>query len=213
MPCRSWVPVATVLLLTGCAPLQPIGPVAPGYNLSSASSDYSPSARFAIRLPVLAADADADRITVVVDSAIVVAPGVATAGSLPIMRQLYGTLLLAAASRDQPSDSAPSWRAIVESDSVLLADSLRLGEPHAVGQFRLTLPRPLALDATRTWLVFRISGSSMTTEVRSVDGRIVRPRKAVAGGVRVYACADWSLSGDRDPDRARAMAQAYTTAC
>jgi hypothetical protein len=202
-----------MLQLTGCAPLHPIGPVAEGFNLSSASSDYSPTARLAIRLPVLAADADADKITVVVDSAIIVAPGVATAASLPIMRQLYGTLLLAAASRDQPGESEPAWRAIVESDSILLADSLRLGEPHAVGRFRLILPRPPALDATRTWLVFRISGSSMTTEVRSVDGRIVRPRKAVAGGVRVYACADWSLSGDRDPDRARAMAQAYTTAC
>jgi hypothetical protein len=45
------------------------------------------------------------------------------------------------------------------------------------------------------------------------EGRFVAPARRVSGGVRVYACADWTLAGYVDRRRARRLAEAYGAAC
>ena len=42
---------------------------------------------------------------------------------------------------------------------------------------------------------------------------VVRLAVRVPGGVRVYACANWTLAGHLDRARARALERAYTAAC
>lgn len=206
--------VWTGLLLTGCAHFQRIEPVAAGFNVSSADSDYSPVAQLAVHLPVLPSDSSGDSIVVSIDSAIVSAPGVRAVEDAPAMRHLHLTLLLATEWPDQQiSGVRRPWRVLAESDSLMLADALRLGETRAVGGLRLVVRRPETFDPARTWIVFRITGTAITSEVRSSDGRVVSPRRVVGDGVRVYACANWSLAGYVNRDRARAMAEAYTAAC
>lgn len=185
-----------------------------GFNVSSERSDYSPTVRLAVALPVVQPTAGRDSITVLIDSAMVLAPGATSADTTPVMSNLYITALLATRAPAAAEGGGPPepWRALAASDSILLADALYLGEPRAVGHVRLSLAAPAALDPTRTWLVFRISGTAMTNAVRLADGSIIA-RRPVPGGVRVYACADWTLAGYVDKRRAKALARAYTSAC
>lgn len=61
----------------------------------------------------------------------------------------------AAASRDP---SKPPWSSIAESDSIDIADSLRLGETRRLPQMRFAVPRPAGFDPAHALLVFRITG-------------------------------------------------------
>jgi hypothetical protein len=206
-----WSVAATAALtLGGCAHVRP----APGgHNVSSERSDYSPTVRLALRLPVLPTAPSGDTLTIVIDSGVVSAPGAPAADTLPIMRRLYLTALLAVPA--PPGNAArpvEPWLDVAQSDSVLVAEALRLGERRALGGIRLRLARPAAVDPASAWLVFRITGAAMTREVHLPDGRTVAP-KSVAGGVRVYACADWTLAGYVDRRRAAALRRAYTGAC
>ena len=199
------------MVLGGCAHLQP---VATGYNVSSERSDYSPNLRLAVALPLLPPAPGVDSLTVVIDSGVLSAPGPRSADTVPIMRNLYMTALLATVTRsaERAKGLVEPWLAVAESDSVPVADALRLGERRAVRRIRLRIAYPVAIDPARTWLVFRITGAAMTKEVHLPDGRVVAP-KSVAGGVRVFACADWSLAGYVDRHRATALARAYSAAC
>jgi hypothetical protein len=185
-----------------------------GFNVSSERSDYSPNVRLAIALPVVPTAASHDTITVVIDSAIVTAPGAASSDTTAVMSDLYITALLAtrASAADAANGPPEPWHALAAGDSMLLADALHLGEPRAVGHLVLHVVPPSPLDPAETWLVFRISGVAMTNAVRLEDGRIIA-RRPVPGGVRVYACADWTLAGYIDKARAKALARAYTSAC
>ena len=197
--------------LGGCAHPRP---AALGYNISSERSDYSPAVRLAVALPVVSATANTDSIVVVIDSAVVTAPGAVAADTSPVMTDLYITALLAthAPTREANQGLTAPWRALTASDSVLLAPALRLGVPRGLGQLRLTLVPPRQFDPRQTWLVFRVSGTVQTNAVTLADGTII-PRRPRPGGVRVYACADWSLAGYIDEVRAKALARAYTAAC
>jgi hypothetical protein len=185
-----------------------------GFNVSSERSDYSPAVRLAVALPVASSSAGHDTITVVIDSAVVLAPGAVSTDTTPLMRNLYVTALLA--TRDVPDERSGGlpapWRALAASDSVLLVDALRIGEPRHVGRVELRIPPAAAIDSAHSWLVFRITGDAMTNAVQLADGTIIG-RKPVVGGVRVFACADWSLAGYVDRARAKALARAYNSAC
>jgi len=206
--------LASVVLsgvLIGCAHQRL---AAAGYNVSSERSDYSPTVRLAIALPLAPPDESGDTVTVVIDSAVITAPGTRAADTLPVMRNLYITALLAtsAPGHDKGGPPAQPWLAVAASDSALLTDALRLGTPKRLREFRLHIPMPHALDRARTWLVFRVTGIAVTREIQLADGRVIAP-KDVSGGVRVFACADWSLAGYVDQLRARGLAHAYTAAC
>lgn len=185
-----------------------------GYNISSERSDYSPTVRLAVALPVISPVAPGDTITVTIDSAVIAAPGAIAADTMPLMSDLYITALLATRSsaRDIHDGPPQPWRALATSDSVLLASALRLGVPRSVGHVRLMLVPRAPFDPKQTWLVFRVSGVAQTTAVALADGTII-PRRLRPGGVRVYACADWTLAGYVDNARAKALARAYTAAC
>ena len=186
---------------------------AAGYNVSSERSDYSPVVRLAVSVPAPPSDGETDDIDVVIDSAIVTAPGTIAADTAPVMRNLFISALLATApsgAKDRKGPPEP-WHAIAESNKVPLVDALRLGEPRATGGVRLHIAAP-TFDPSRTWLVFRITAGVMTQEVRLADGTVIPPR-LVESGVRVFACADWTLAGVVDRRRAKALARAYTAAC
>lgn len=198
-------------LLGGCAHLRP---VRPGFNVSSERSDYSPAVRLAVALPLSVADTAGDSLTIVIDSAIVTAPGAQSSDTTPVMRDLYIAALLATRgqSGDQSGQLPTPWLALAASDSVRLVDALHFGVPTRAGPLRLRVPRPPALDPTRTWLVFRITGMAITNAVRLASGQII-PTTRRPGGVRVFACADWNLAGYLDRGRAKSLARAYNAAC
>lgn len=187
---------------------------APGFNISSERSDYSPAVRLAVALPVVPPASSSDTLTVVIDSAVVTAPGAVSSDTTPVMRDLYITALLATRAAPGSAANGPPepWHAIATGDSVLLADALHLGVPRGVGHLVLRVAPSAPVDPARTWLVFRISGMAITNAVRLADGSII-PRRPIAGGVRVYACADWTLAGYVDKARSKALARAYTSAC
>jgi hypothetical protein len=187
---------------------------AAGYNVSSERSDYSPTVRLAVALPLAPLGKSGDTVTVVIDSAVITAPGARAADTLPVMRNLYITALLAtnAPERDKRGPPAAPWLAVAVGDSALLTEALRLGEYQRLRGFQLHIPFPNALDRARTWLIFRVTGVAVTREIELADGRLIAA-KQVAGGVRVFACADWTLAGYVDRVRARSLALAYTAAC
>jgi hypothetical protein len=197
--------------LSGCVHPRP---ASGGYNVSSERSDYSPTIRLAVALPVIAPAARHDTIIVVIDSAVVTAPGAIAADTSPVMSELYITALLATrpSAREVTPGLLEPWRTLATSDSVLLISALRFGVPRSVGHLRLALVPPTTVDPSQTWLVFRISGTVQTNAVMLADGTMF-PRRPRPGGVRVYACADWSLAGYVDKTRAKALARAYTAAC
>lgn len=208
---RRCTALIAVVALSGC-----VHPrlAASGYNVSSERSDYSPTVRLAVALPVISPTVSGDTITVVIDSAVITAPGRVAADTSPVMSDLYITALLATRSADHDGHEGLTepWHALATSDSVHLASALRLGVPQAVGHVRLTLVPPAQFDPNESWLVFRVSGTAQTNAVKLADGSIIARRPA-PGGVRVYACADWTLAGYVDKARAKALARAYTAAC
>lgn len=208
MPRLALVPAAATLLLVAC--LQPR--TAPrGYNVSSMESDYSPALRLAVTIDSAAPSPDS--LVVRIDSGIVVVPGELRAGSAPIMRGLSVSAILAVPAPDS-AHAGPlrPWRAIAESAPQPLADSLRYGETQPLGAFRFELPRPTASDAPRAFVLFRVQGGSVSEPVRMADGQVV-PGRTFVGGVKVFACPTWSLSGRIDRDRARVMKQRYGAGC
>jgi hypothetical protein len=184
-----------------------------GFNVSSERSDYSPTLRLAVALPIVPTGKMYDTITVVIDSAIVSAPGVTSTDTTPVMRNLYITPLLATRGLGDESATGirPPWRALAAGDSAPLAGALRLGERVALGRIQLHIVPPSAFDPARSWIVFRITGDAVTKPVKLADGTMMGRRSV--SPVRVFACADWTLGGYVDRGRAKALARAYTAAC
>jgi hypothetical protein len=203
--------LVAMALLGGCAHLRPVGT---GFNVSSERSDYSPAVRLAVALPFAVADTAGDSLTIVIDSAVVTAPGAPSPDTTPVMRNLYIDALLATRGQNggETGQLPTPWVALATSDSVPLLGALHLGVPTRAGPLRLRVLRPRALDATRTWLVFRITGTAISNVVRLANGDII-PTTGRPRGVRVFACADWNLAGYVDRARAKSLARAYNAAC
>lgn len=200
---------SAVLFLCACGAAR--ARVGPGFNVSSESSDYSPTARLAIALVTLLSRPDS--VVVLIDSASITAPGLQPPTAPADMSDLYLTAFLTTPVRGAVRDpSTPPWDAIAESDSIRVVDSLRLGETRRLRAMRFSLPRSATLDPKRTFLIFRISGKASTNDIQLADGRVIAA-KVNAGKVRVYACADWTLDGFVDKQRSRGLATAYSAAC
>lgn len=187
----------------------------PGYNVSSERSDYTPSLRLAVAVPVVDTAGGRASLIVAIDSGIITAVGGGgeSSDTVAVMGELHLTALLVTAPSTSRGDGPPSpWRAVAQSDSVRIADALRLGEPHAIPRIQLSMETHVPIDPRQTWLVFRVTGGAMTKEITMPDGKLI-PARRVPGGVRVFACADWSLAGYVDRKRAKALARAYNAAC
>lgn len=181
--------------------------------MSSERSDYTPAVRLAVAVPTLDTVGGRTSLTVAIDSGIITAVGGESPDTVAAMRELYLTALLVTPTTRQPDAGPPSpWQAIAQSDSVLIVDALRLGVPQRLPRVQLNVATSAPVEPSRTWLVFRITGGAMTQEIRMPDGQVV-PARRVSGGVRVYACAEWTLAGYVDRKRAKALATAYNAAC
>jgi hypothetical protein len=146
-----------------------------------------------------------DSIIVRVDGGEIAAPGIQPPQAQAEMSNLYLTALLAKPQAVH-DPSTPPWVAIAQSDSIHVADSLRLGQIQRLSAIRFAVPRPNALAVSRAFFVFRITGRTATR----LDAT---HHELQTGIVRVYACADWTLDGFVDAQRQTALAEAYTSVC
>lgn len=205
----SAVTVLFVCALTAC--VRPAA-ISTGVNVSSVSSDYSPTARLAVALAPLGLAGDT--IDVVIDSGSLSVPGVPLGDTAVTMRSFHLTAIIAGpggAGGDSGGLPRP-WHALAQSDSLRVLDGLRRGEHRAIGTVRLRIPRPIGFDPKKTWLVFRITGIAVPRIARS-EGRQADVAPAREMRFRVYACADWNLVGRVDRTRARQMRVSYLAAC
>jgi hypothetical protein len=154
-----------------------------------------------------------DSIVILVDSGSMSAPGMQPPTAPADMSNLYMTALLTTPTRVAIRDpgTAP-WTVVAESDSIHLADSLRLGESRRLPSLRFSLGRPATRDPKHMLLVFRITGKASTEDIHLADGRVISAR-VNAGRIRVYACADWTLDGFMNEQRTQGLAKAYSAAC
>ena len=196
--------LAILLAAVGCASTR--GEQA--YIISSEMSDYSPSVRLAVTV-----DTTANAILVTVDSGVVRAHGtVRRVGA--VMRRLTLEPLLAGVPPKSASaeDRARTWVPLAVATAMPIADSLEFDQPIPIRRLQWSIPRPVNLALTQSWLVFRITGDAVTGRVAMADGRVIPSRERV-GGVRVFACSDRSLVGAVDKSRAKVQARSYTEAC
>jgi hypothetical protein len=201
---RSAIGVLLVACAAGCASAaQPVS----GLIVSSEASDYSPTVRLAVSLST--ADVAGDESLVgTVDSATIYTAETAVPDTASIMKDLYLTALVASRQRTT-SGTAPRWQELARSDSIRLADALRLGEARHVRGLRLVIPNTSGLNPRAAWLVFRITGAVILRD-RVGDSVVAR---TIPHGIRVFACAAWNLAGHRDKRIEAALARQYNAAC
>lgn len=174
------------------------------YPVSSERSDYSPVVRLHITV-----DTTPHSVAVSVDSGFVLTPGTAVRRR-PVMADLKLQALLVEQSDGLSDSLGKPWAQVSASPVQYVTDSLWLGVPHRLPRLSFDLPLPSRPQNTDRWLVFRATGTAVTTQASLADGRAVPTR---AAGVRVFACSDRSLSGVREPTRAKQLASRYTAVC
>lgn len=177
--------------------------------MSSEQSDYSPVVRL---FGVVVAEPDSIRI--VVDSGRLIVPGNKMHQAPATMRDLYITAMIAlpGASQDTEQGLLRPWRAVAESDSVVLADSLYRGDTTAIPHMAFSIRRQPEFNAQRGWVMFRVSGAAITLPARLVNGPLL-PSQIVPGGVRVFVCSERSIAGRSDAARSARMQASYSSAC
>lgn len=196
--------LASLLLATACLPAR----VRRDYVVSSVASEYSPVVSLAVRVRVT------DSVRVTVDSGRLLAPGYAPARGKSIMHDLVLEALLAEQSPDGMREPGVpgAWRVVAASAPRAIADSVWVGEPVRVGPMSFALPLAPEVSARRAWLVFRIRGNAMSTEMTMADGTRI-PATVMTDAVRVHACTARTLSGHLDRRRARSLAKDYLGTC
>ena len=181
-----------------------------GINVTSEHSDYSPSAQLAVALGPLTAHADT--VEIVVDSGSLAVPGEG-GGDAGAMYNVHVAALVVTRATAPKGNALPRpWLALAESDSQLVLTSIARGERRPIGPLRLRVVRPANVDPGDAWVVFRITGVVIPRLAR-MEGQRPGPTLPDAQRFRVYACADWNLSGRIDRTRAKVMTTSYLKAC
>ena len=198
------LPALALLLATACLPAR----VRRDYVVSSVASEYSPVVSLAVKVRI------SDSVRVTVDSGQLLAPGYSPRRGKSIMQGLVLEALLAEKSPDGMREPGVpgAWRVVAASAPQPIADSVWVGVPVPLGPMRFTLPLSPEVSARRAWLVFRIRGSAMSTEVTMADGTRI-PAAVMTDAVRVHACTARTLTGHLDRRRARALARDYLGTC
>lgn len=193
-----------LLLATACLP----GRVRRDYVVSSVASEYSPVVSLAVRVRVT------DSVRVAVDSGQLLAPGYSPTRGTSIMQDLVLEALLAEPSPDGMREPGVpgAWRVVAASAPQRIADSVWVGVPVPLRAMQFTLPLAPGVAARRAWLVFRIRGNAMSTELTMADGTRV-PAALMTDAVRVHACTARTLTGHLDRRRARSLATDYLGTC
>ena len=192
------------LSLIGCASVPP----ARTYVVSSEASSYSPVVRL-----VITVDTTADSILVAIDSGSILAHGIARSAGA-VMRDLTLEAIVAQKPEEHASSSKliEPWAVLAASSPHRLVDSLVFEKTVPLALLRLSVLRPVGIDPHNSWLVFRIRGTAVTSQIQLADGRVI-PSEVRPGGVRVFACSERNLAGTLDKDRARRLAKAYASVC
>ncbi len=181
-----------------------------GINIASDRSDYSPTAQLAVALGPL--NAFGDTVEIVVDSGSLSVPGESAGGVGGMFNVHLSALVVTRATAPKGAVLPSPWLALAESDSQLVLSSIARGERRALAPLRFRLLRPTNVTPRDAWIVFRITGIVIPRTART-EGVRLGPTMPGAHRFRVYACADWSLSGRVDRKRARVMRTSYLTAC
>lgn len=190
-----------------------------GAQVSSLKSDYSPVVAFVAKVRV------SDSVRVQVERVRVLSPGEVFPGMGPVTGRIEMQALVVSANpasdMNQPSANAESsrdrngsrkpWREHAGSSQVRLADSLMMGVEQITGPLQFTVPLPVDTDLSASWLVFRITGSSVAMPARMADGTMA-PIMAMPP-IRVFACSLRNLDGKMDALRKRQMEEAYSSGC
>ncbi len=205
---HATVALLALLATTACAHLPRRG-ARPGFDISSLESVYSPAGRFRGSWRVTR-----DAIEVRVDSALVTAPwpGGGTSAEPMVVREdgrivdvrplvSVGTRVkaLLVTSVELTPGQPRAWTAHAESEPVVVADTLRLGDVRTVTDLRFRIARPADLPLDRAWRVFQLEGAP--------SGR--------GGGGRTFACSPQNIAGpaERSAARAETLADNYTLVC
>lgn len=201
-------------LLAGCARTTP-APL-PMYWVSSDSSQYSPSVH-----ALVATSREGPAVVVVLDSGVIAVPGRYAPDSPVMMRNLYLTAFNAEPNttsvglvRDDSARFADrrGWRAVAESDSVLVAAQLRFGEQVAIRSVRLPVSDPPEGDRGQ-WLVLGVSGQSVDLRLPFDETGGLRAGSPGVRRLQVYACGDRNVAGQVDTARSRGLQRAYGVSC
>lgn len=185
------------------------------FLLTSEQSTYSPT----LRLWTSFASIDGARL-VRVDSGFVVVAGQPAANSPTVMRRLFVQAFIAvadsgiqqAAAMGSGREQRGAWHILAMSDSVPLADSLRYGERRRVKDLAFVVPLHKTVIPATAWLGFRVTGDAVPIQAK-FEGPRAEERRQVVGGVRVFVCADRSVTGAIDITRAARLRYAYNEAC
>jgi hypothetical protein len=158
-------------------------------------------------------DTTADSILIAIDSGSIRASGIARSTGA-VMRDLTLEAIVARKPEKTTSSSklVEPWTALATSQALRLVDSMVFEVAVPVSPLRLAVSRPSGITLNESWLVFRIRGTAVTSEIRLADGRLI-PAEVRPGAVRVYACSDRNLAGALDKARAQQLVRDYTSVC
>lgn len=188
-----------------------------GTLISSVGSSYSPVVSFTAKVSVT------DSVRVHMDRVRVLSPGDVFPGMGAVTGPLEMQALMVSINPDadlSKAATAPTadrngtrkpWLERGGSNTVRLADSLLMGVEQTTEPLRFTLPVPVGVDLSASWLVFRITGPSVAMPARMADGTMA-PTFAMPA-IRVFACSAKNLDGKTDAARQREMKEAYSAGC
>lgn len=180
-----------------------------GINVVSDRSDYSPTSQLAVAIGLL--NAIGYTVDVVVDSGSLSVPGEAAEG-VDGMNDVYvGALVVMRATAPKGTVLPSPWLALAESDSQLVLSSIARGERRALASMRFRAVRPTTIAVRDAWVVFRTTGIVIPRAAQTA-GRRLGNTMADARRFRVYACADWNLTGRVDRKRAQVIRTSSLTA-
>ncbi|MDQ6612618.1 MAG: hypothetical protein M3Y64_09300, partial [Gemmatimonadota bacterium] len=177
--------------------------------VSSERSDYSPVVTFRARVRTT------DSVHVHVGRLRILSPGPVFEGMPAITGKLVMQALLVSASDGTvgtANGALRPWTERAASTPVALVDSLVMGRPQDVLDLNFVLPLPSGIADGNSWLVFRVTGASVSAPVQMADGGVI-PAHVDADGIRVFACAEQNLNGKTDKKRARQLKTAYNASC
>jgi len=186
-------------------------------NVSSERSEYSPTIRLAVRMPLLRDSLvqGGTAIVVRVDSGVITAHGVLTPSELVVMRNLKITAVVATFPTEgsQRGSLAHPWAELARSADQHLTDSLRYGEGAGLPPMTFVIPIRHERSRVANGLVFEITGIAMSTPVRLVTGELRPGRTLGEGSIRVFACSIFRLDGSIDGAREKNLRARYVDLC
>lgn len=188
-----------------------------GMNLSSEASEYSPTIRLAVRMPVLTdlVVTGSPAVVLRVDSGYVTAHRGAAPSALIAMQDLHISAILVAfptGDAERGKGQHP-WSEVARSGPQHLADSLSYAERARLTPMTFVIPLPHGRLSGANGIAFEITGISMSSPVRLATGELRPSRSMGEGSIRVFACSVFRLDGAIDRAREQRLNKWYLQLC